>query len=160
MKKLTLSLAAIMVTVVVLLSSCGKATTGGSNSGTVSFTAGGTNYSYSAGTGLVGHTSSNMLQFVKNETNNSQNVLSFVGGHNASGTYSFDYTTSLTWNINSKSYSSTNGSGNPNGSMSVTISGATATATFSSTLYNIASPATDSMIVTNGSYSGSYFVTQ
>ena len=155
MKKITVSISAVVILFAVLVSSCSKSSTS-SNTGSVSFTANGTNYTYSAGTGMIGHSAGNSLQFLKNESNNSQNALSFTGGNDGSGTYSFSPSTNLQWTISGKTYTSLNpNSGTASGSITVNITGSTATATFSTVLYNITS-ATDVVSISNGSFSGSF----
>ena len=155
MKRITVSISVVVILFTVLVSSCSKSSTA-SNAGTVSFTASGTNYSYSAGTGMIGHATGNSLQFVKNESNSSQNTLSFSGGNDASGTYAFSPSTNLQWSIGGKIYTSLNPStSTATGSISVNITGSTATATFNTVLYNITNSA-DVVTITNGNFSGSF----
>jgi len=156
MNKINLSVIAAVFAAILFLSSCGKSTTG-SNAKAFNFTAGGTSYSYTNGTGMIGHTSSNELQFVMSDNNN--NTMSFAGGTNASGNYPFSIATSLTWTVNSKTYTTSGApSGNPSGNIVANITGATATATVNTILYNITNPS-DSVILTNATYSGSYLST-
>jgi hypothetical protein len=158
MKKIVTVIAIALVTSACMLTSCGKSSGSSSGGGTITFTSNGTNYTYSCPTGLIGHSAGNELQFVSTDPNNSSNDLNFVGGSNASGTYSFGPTTNLSFLINGKSYSGQNpNTGNYTGSITVNISGSTATATFSTVLYNALS-LTDSVIITNGKYTGKYLV--
>ena len=148
MKKITLSVSLVLLAAVLMISSCSKSS-GSSGSGTMSFTANGVNYSYPAPSGMVGSTVAGSINATGTDASNNNLIL--VVRSLSSGTYAFSYSNSLEWSKNSVIYTSGAGTG----SVTLSINGASADATFSTTLYN-STNLSDSIIITNGHYSGKY----
>ena len=156
MKKVTSSLNLVLLATVLFISSCGKKTDTSSIPSKITFTANGTNYSYPSNDGMVGIGIANTAQAASADaTAGTNNQLILKISPNASGTYSFTGVAGVEWLLNSKIYYSNAASANP-GTVTFSISGNTATATFSTTLYNTQDQ-TDSVVITNGKYTGKYY---
>lgn len=156
MKKVTSSLSLVLFAMVLFISSCGKKTDTSSLASKITFTANGTNYSYPCNDGMIGIGIANTAQAAAADaTTGTNNQFILKISPNSSGTSSFTGVAGVEWLFNSKVYYS-NASGVNPGTVTLSISGNTATATFSTTLYNTQDQ-TDSVVITNGKYSGKYF---
>ena len=160
MKKMTLSLTAVFIAVALLMTSCGKTNSSTSGGGTVTFTGNGTNYSYPANDGMLGITAANTNRVSSADATAGTNNQLILSTPHASGTYSWSasgYGASIELLKNGSTlYYTYNANGASNGSVTVTISGNTATATFNGTVYNLTN-ASDSVVITNGHFSGKYY---
>ena len=148
MKKITLSLSLVLLAAILMISSCSKSS-GSSGTGTMSFTANGVNYSYPAPSGMLGSTVSGSINATGTDASNNNFIL--VVHSLSSGTYSFSLANTVEWSKNSTLYNS-----NGTGSVTLNINGTSADATFSTTLYS-SSNQSDSVVITNGHYSGKYY---
>ncbi|MDB5284978.1 MAG: hypothetical protein JWO06_4053 [Bacteroidota bacterium] len=155
MKKVSLPLAFMFVTAMLFISSCGKKSDSSSTPGKITFTANGTNYSYTSPDGMLATTSGNVATATSADANNSSNSFIVRVTPNASGTYAYSVITSLEWLVNSKVY--VTDPANSQGTISLNISGATATSAFTNAILYNSSNFNDSIIITNGAYSGKYY---
>ena len=157
MKKLSLSM---MIIGICVIASCTKNTLNHNNTpGTLTFSVGTTNYSYTAPNDMVAYYISgvNTNQVAANDPSNASNIFTLtIGG--LSGTLQFlnNNYTNISYQLGSKTYVTTDSVVTQgNGSVTLNINGANATATFNTILYNKTNPL-DSLIITNGNYTGPY----
>ena len=141
-----------MIAAAVIQTSCGKKDAAKGGAGTLKFTINGTNYSYNVPDGAIVALGTTTISGVASGSNPNSFNLQMQG--TGSNTYTIGATTNgliMQYLVNATTdlYETP-----AHGNINFTISGATANATFSGVLYG--STATDSIIVTNGSYSGGY----